>query len=111
MATTTLRVNLSVDVFPQFSTDGVVAGPAGQGRVSVVATAAVARVAAAVLQDPAGHAGAVHELTGPQALTLDEMAQAITRATGTPVRYHDESLAEAYASREPYGAEPWQVEA
>ncbi|GAA1393218.1 SDR family oxidoreductase [Luteococcus peritonei] len=111
MATTMLRDNFYIDVFPDFATDGVIAGPAGQGRVSAVAIADVARVAATVLQDPSAHVGAVHELTGPEALTLDEMAQAITRATGTSVRYHDESLAEAYASREPYGAEPWQVEA
>lgn len=111
MRTTMLRDNFYADVFPLFATDGVIAGPAGNGRVAAVAIADVADVAAAVLTDPADHVGATYDLTGPQALTLDEMAAAIERATGTPTRYHAEGLEEAYASRAGYGAEPWQVDA
>lgn len=39
------------------------------------------------------------------------MADAITRATGRPTRYREETLEEAYASRSGYGAPPWQVDA
>ena len=35
----------------------------------------------------------------------------MTRATGRPVRYVDETDEEAYASRAGYGAPDWQVEA
>ena len=40
-----------------------------------------------------------------------ELAQTIGEATGRPFSYHDESLAEAYASRAAYGAPDWMVEA
>ncbi|MGP9017423.1 NmrA family transcriptional regulator [Streptomyces sp. BR1] len=41
-----------------------------------------------------GHAGAVHELTGPQLLTFAEVAQEISAATGRAVRYVPVSGAE-----------------
>ncbi len=71
----------------------------------------VAAVAAAVLLDPVAHQDATYDLTGPEALTLAEAAEIITRVTGRPVSFHDETLEEAYASRASYGAEDWQVEA
>jgi NAD(P)H dehydrogenase (quinone) len=39
------------------------------------------------------------------------VAATITAVTGRPVRFHDETLEEAYASRASYGAPDWQVEA
>jgi uncharacterized protein YbjT (DUF2867 family) len=53
----------------------------------------------------------VYELSGPEAFTLSEAAETLTRATGRRVTFHDERIEEAYASRAPYGAPPWQVEA
>jgi uncharacterized protein YbjT (DUF2867 family) len=47
----------------------------------------------------------------PEALTLTEAADIVTRATGREVRYHPETLEEAYASRERYQAPRWQVDA
>lgn len=111
MVTTMLRDNFYSDIFPLFATDGVIGGPAGDGRVAAVAIADVAEVAATVLADHAAHRDAVYELTGPEALTLDEVAEAITRATGEPTRFEDETIEQAHASRAHYGAEPWQVEA
>jgi uncharacterized protein YbjT (DUF2867 family) len=39
------------------------------------------------------------------------MAETITEVTGRPVRFHDETLEEAYASRAVFGAPDWQVAA
>ncbi len=64
-----------------------------------------------MLLDPASHAGATYDLTGPEALTFAEMAETITEVTGREVRFHDETLEEAYASRAVYGAPDWQVDA
>lgn len=108
---TMLRDNFYADIFPLFAEDGVIAGPAGQGRVSAVAIADVARAAAAILADPAAHHDATYDLTGPQALTLDEIAEAVTRATGRPTLFHDETEAEAYESRSLYDVPDWQVDA
>jgi uncharacterized protein YbjT (DUF2867 family) len=71
----------------------------------------VADAAVAVLRDPAAHAGATYDLTGPEALTMTEVAATITAVTGRPVRFVDETIEEAYASRSGYGAPRWQVDA
>lgn len=90
---------------------GVVRGPAGDGRVAAVARDDVADSALAVLLAPAGHAGVTYDLTGPQALSMDDVAAALTSATGRPVRYEQESVEQAYASRAHYGAAPFELEA
>lgn len=112
MAWTFLRDSFYLDVFPLFAgEDGVIRGPAGEGAVGAVAREDVAWCAAAVLMAPRAHTGRSYDLTGPEALTLYEMAETITRVTGRPTSYLDETLEEAYASRAPYGAPPWQVDA
>lgn len=118
---TILRDNFYQDVFPLFAGgDGVLRGPAGDGRVSAVARDDVAAVAAVVLAEAAvalvagrasGHAGATYDLTGPEAFSLEEAAATITEVTGRDVRYLDETVAEARTSRAGYGAPDWQLEA
>ena len=79
--------------------------------VSVVAQDDIADVAAAVLVDPAAHADATYTMTGPEALTLTDVAAVLTEITGRTVTYHDETIPEAYASRASYGAPDWQLDA
>lgn len=112
LAFTFLRDNLYLDFFPMMvGDDDVIRGPAGRGRVAAVAQDDVADVAAAVLQNAAVHAGRVYELTGPVASTLAEVAAALTTHLRREVRYVEETVEEAYRSREKYGAERWQVDA
>jgi uncharacterized protein YbjT (DUF2867 family) len=111
MEHTFLRDSFYADFLPLMATDGAIRGPAGDGRVAAVARDDVAAVAAVVLADPGAHAGATYDLTGPEALSLAEAAAVITEVTGTPTRYVEETLPEAYASRASYGAPDWQVEA
>ncbi|GAA1820223.1 SDR family oxidoreductase [Luedemannella flava] len=111
VAHTFLRDSLYLDVLPHFvGADGVLRGPAGDGRVGAVARDDVADVAAAVLRDPASHAGRTYDVTGPEAVTLAEVAGALTAATGRVITYHPETLEEAYASRERFGAPGWAVD-
>lgn len=42
---------------------------------------------------------------------MDDVAAALTSATGRPVRYEQESVEQAYASRAHYGAAPFELEA
>ena len=106
---TFLRDNLYLDFVPGFvGEDGVIRGPAGDGRVAAVARDDVAAVAAAVLTGSA-HSGATYDLTGPAAFTLAEAAAVLSEAWGRPVRYEAETLDEAYRSRESYGAPAWEV--
>jgi len=109
---TFLRDSLYADFLPfMVGEDGVIRGPAGDGRAAVVAQDDIADAATAVLRDAARHAGQTYDLTGPEALTFAEMAATVAEATGREVRFQDETLAEAYASRASYGAPNWQVDA
>ncbi|MEW5783774.1 MAG: NmrA family NAD(P)-binding protein [Bacillota bacterium] len=54
-------------------------------KISMVDLEDVAEAAAVVLTEP-GHAGAVYELAGPEALAQTEVAAMISKTTGCPVR-------------------------
>ncbi|MDX3077005.1 NAD(P)H-binding protein [Streptomyces sp. MI02-7b] len=69
--------------------NGTIALPFGTGRTSPVAVDDVARVVATVLRDPVPHIGQVHELTGPRAVDMTELAEEFSRALGRPVTYAD----------------------
>ena len=58
---------------------------AGDGGLAWIDSADAADVATAVLLDDAGYAGQVLKLTGPKALTYDDMAAELARALGKPV--------------------------
>ncbi|MFB7510042.1 SDR family oxidoreductase [Streptomyces broussonetiae] len=109
---TFLRDNLYADFMTGLvGDDGAIRGPAGDGRAAVVAQDDIADAAVAVLRDPGPHDGRAYELTGPQALTLTDVAATITEITGRPVTYVPETIEEAYASRAGYGAPDWQLDA
>jgi NAD(P)H dehydrogenase (quinone) len=112
MRWTFLRDSFYLDFVPVFAgDDGVIRGPAGDGRAAMVARADVARVALAVLQDPAAHLDATYQITGGEAITLAEAAAVLTAVRGTPVTFHDETVPEAYASRRRWPAPDWQYDA
>jgi uncharacterized protein YbjT (DUF2867 family) len=112
LAWTFLRDSFYAEVFPAFADqDGVIRGPAGAGRVAAVSRKDVAEVAAAVLADPARHEGAGYDLTGPEALTLDEIAAVLSEVRGRRYRFVDETMAEARASRARFAAPEWLVDA
>jgi len=107
---TFLRDNIYLDFMPYFAgEDGVIRGPAGDGRAAVVARADVAASAAVVLTEP-GHEDTAYELSGPEAITLREAAEQVSRPAGRPVSYVPETLEEARASRAPTGAPDWEIE-
>lgn len=106
-----LRDNLYADFVPFMLQDACLRGPAGDGRAAMVAIADVAEAAAAVLQDPHGHARTTYELTGPDSLSMAEVAETLTAVTGRPASYVPETVQEAYASRAHWGAPDWQVAA
>jgi NAD(P)H dehydrogenase (quinone) len=109
---TFLRDNFYADFLPALvGDDGAIRGPAGDGRVAAVAQDDIADVATAVLRDPAAHRDATYDLTGPQALSLEDVAATLTDALGRPVRYERETVEQAYASRAGYDAPQWQLDA
>jgi len=109
---TFLRDNFYLDFLPQMvGDDGVLRGPAGDGRMAGVARADVARSAVAVLLDPSAHEDTTYTMTGPEALTLTEFAVVLSEETGREVTFHDETVDEAYESRRRWDAPQWQYDA
>ena len=79
VAHTILRDNLYADFAPyMISADGNIRGPAGDGRAAVVAQADIADVAVAALTSDGGYDGRTLNLTGPVALTMDEIADTLS---------------------------------
>ena len=109
---TFLRDAFYLDFMPSMvGDDGVLRGPAGDGRAAIVAREDVARTAARVLENPAAHLNQTYNLTGPERLTLEEVAATIEASTGTPTSFHNETIDEAYESRKAWNAPSWQVDA
>jgi NAD(P)H dehydrogenase (quinone) len=107
---TAIRDSLYLDYMPFFAgPDGEIRGPAGDGRVAPVARDDIADVGVAVLVGD-GHAGQTYDLTGPEALTLSEVAETLSKVAGREVRFVDETMEEARASRASSGEPDWVIE-
>jgi uncharacterized protein YbjT (DUF2867 family) len=63
--------------------------PQGNGAIGMIDVRDIAESAAAVLLDPAAHAGHTYDLTGPEALTNAQMVAAISEAAGRRIEYID----------------------
>ncbi|MFE7762573.1 SDR family oxidoreductase [Streptomyces sp. NPDC057438] len=112
LAYTFLRDNFYAEFVPDLvGEDGVIRGPAGNGRAAFVGQDDIADAAAAVLLRPDDHAGSTYDLTGPESLSLDQAAALLSERFGRTVTYRQETVEEAYASRSSYGAAPWQLDA
>ena len=69
--------------------DGTFAVPSEGGAEAFVDAADIAAVAAATLLKPKVHAGTAYTLTGPEAITFDQVAATIAAVSGQPVTYQD----------------------
>lgn len=109
---TFLRDNFYLDMFLEMAEQSsLLRGPAGQGKVSAVLRSDVAAVALRILQEPAKWENQSLDLTGPQALSLAQMADLLTQYLGKEVTYYDEGLEEAYEWRKQWPVEDWQYDA
>jgi NAD(P)H dehydrogenase (quinone) len=110
VAFTFLRSSLYLDFVPWIATPaGVIAGPAGDGRVAPVARSDVAETVVAVLTSRE-HDGATFDNTGPEAISMAGAAAELSRVRGREVRYVDETVEQAWESRRPTGAPDWEIE-
>jgi uncharacterized protein YbjT (DUF2867 family) len=86
---------------------GTIRLPFGTGRTAPIASRDVARVVAAVLDDPGPHIGQVLELTGPRSQDINGIAKEYSRALDRPVTYVDvppETWSEQVLARSGLGA-------
>jgi uncharacterized protein YbjT (DUF2867 family) len=89
---------------PQLNDGDVVRAPWGEVPVAAVDPADIAAVAAAVLSDPAAHAGRAHELSGPEPLTPGDQVTTLAHVLGRPLRY--EAVSDEDAKAEMAGTTP-----
>lgn len=108
---TFLRDNFYIDFFVDMACQyGEIKGPAGNGKVSAVVRSDVANVAVEILKNPEKWANQTLNMTGPEELTLSEMAEQISHSLGKTVTYVEETVEEAYESRKIWQAEQWEYD-
>ena len=109
---TILRLIPLMDIFIKYSPpdrEGVIYLPLGEGRVAYVDARDVgASAAAALLSD--SHEGTIHLLSGPEALTVSDVAGAIGQATGRSIRYVDVPEEAARGAMAEKGVPPWMID-
>ena len=82
---------------------------AGEEKISAIDVRDIAAVAVAALTDE-GHEETTYDLTGPEGLTHQEMAEKLSKAVGREIQYVDvppEAMREALIK---VGLPPWQVD-
>lgn len=91
LAVTHLRPTFFAEWFLYFGwsigKEGVLRLPLGDGRHAPISSEDQGRVIAAILEHPDEHAGHVYPLFGAVEMNHYEIAEAISRALGRPVRY------------------------
>ncbi len=71
---------------PNIIAKGAIFLPMEEARIASIHVGDIAELAARVLTG-AGHEGKIYPLTGPQALTMAEVAEKLSAATGNTIRY------------------------
>lgn len=105
-----LRPNWYMDNFlEEYLANGVLRIAAGRTPISLIDARDIAAAAARVLLEP-GHGGRVYDLTGPAAITHDDVADALARATGKPFRYEAVNLGVAAREAVEQGVPAWRIE-
>jgi NAD(P)H dehydrogenase (quinone) len=105
---TILRNAFYLDMFlEKFDDEGVIRGPARQTRAAYVSREDAARTAASVLLDPPG---GIHDVTGPEALSITDIARRLSVLVFRRLRYQKESVASARERLSQVVQESWQVD-
>jgi uncharacterized protein YbjT (DUF2867 family) len=88
---------------------GVLVAAMQAGKIAMVDARDVAAVAVAALTSD-GHVGKTYTITGPEALSFQEVAQKLAAATGRPVTYQNIPLAAVRQEMVATGLPAWLVE-
>jgi uncharacterized protein YbjT (DUF2867 family) len=94
---------------PSIVARGVMALPMADARIASIDIGDIAEVAIAVLTT-SGHEGKTYPLTGPESLTMADVAAKLSAAIGKPVRYVDVPPEDARQARLAAGMPPYLAE-
>ncbi len=108
---TIVRMSMWTDDIPNwFDPDGVIRAPAGNGRISFTYRPEIASVVAATLTEE-GHDGKVYDVTGPESVSMPELAAIAAEITGDDYRCEPLARDAWTAKRLAMGRPAWAVEA
>ncbi|MFF0470926.1 NAD(P)H-binding protein [Micromonospora zamorensis] len=82
----------------------------GDARVGLIDARDIAAAGAAILAAPERHEGRIYTPTGPESITLHQVAEDIARTLGQPVRYVPQSPEEARDNLLRAGLDQWTAE-
>ncbi len=105
---TVMETNL-FPLAPMIKAEGVIYASAGAGRIGMVSAEDTARAAGVVLTSD-GHDKQNYELTGPEAITFEEIAQSFSRVLGRTMTYQDLSEEELLEGLLEFGYTPERAE-
>jgi uncharacterized protein YbjT (DUF2867 family) len=80
----------------------------GEGRVGIIDSRDISDFAAHVLTH-SGHEGKTYTLTGPASLNMHQVAEAIGKGAGKPVKYTPIPVEAAHQAMIGMGMDPWMV--
>jgi uncharacterized protein YbjT (DUF2867 family) len=86
--------------------DGAIRTAACDGRVAMIDARDIAAVAVAALTT-AGHEGKIYTLTGPEALTFDDVANTLSQQSGKPIRHARASVDDVRSALQSAGVAAW----
>ena len=89
---------------------GVMRTAAPDGEMALIHPADIAAVVAHVVADPQRYRGETLAISGPQAVSYDDIAAILSRLTERPVRHQPESEAESRARLLALGRPEWEAD-
>ncbi|MDX6458405.1 MAG: hypothetical protein QOE55_2102 [Acidobacteriaceae bacterium] len=95
---------------PLLREKGIIRLPVGNGRHAPIASEDIGRVAAALLENPAQHAGQTYPLFGPVEMNHEQIAAELTIALGRPIIFQNVSIDEYCNSLEALGISEYVVQ-
>jgi uncharacterized protein YbjT (DUF2867 family) len=111
LAFTFLRSSMYLDSMPRYAgPEGVIRGPAGDGAVAPISRDDLAACAVEALTANGRYDGDTYELTGPELLTMTDIAARLSAFTGRTISYEAETIEQAWESRRPTGAPDFEIE-
>jgi uncharacterized protein YbjT (DUF2867 family) len=95
---------------PSIVARGAMFLPMEDARIASIDVGDLSEIAAATLTAP-GHEGKTYPLTGPEALTMSEVAERLSAVTGKPIRYVNVAPEDARKAQLAAGMPPYLVDA
>jgi uncharacterized protein YbjT (DUF2867 family) len=95
---------------PSILAKGAIFLPMADARIASIDVGDIAEVAIITLTSP-GHEGKIYPITGPEALTMSEVAERLSAATGRSIRYVNVAPEDAKRAQLAAGVPPYMADA